>query len=94
MPFREFDDAAGVRWVVWSTVPTNGVALSSGMETGWLTLESSTERRRIAPIPEGWATASDARLEQLLKVAAQVPRTDPIVGVASRVGKPLRNGTA
>ena len=86
MPFREFDDAAGVRWVVWSTIPATGVTLSSGMETGWLTFQSSTERRRMAPIPDGWATVSDARLELMLKVAIEVRRSDPTDRLAAERG--------
>jgi hypothetical protein len=76
MPFREFDDAVGARWVVWSTIPSNGVALSSGMEDGWLTFEGSGDRRRLAPIPEGWAELQDVRLELLLKMAVPAPRLD------------------
>jgi hypothetical protein len=76
MPFREFDDASGERWVVWSTIPSNGVPLSSGMEEGWLTFETKSDRRRLAPIPDGWTELPDARLELLLKVAVNAPRSD------------------
>lgn len=74
MPFREFSDADGARWVVWSTVPSNGVPLSRGMENGWLTFESAHERRRLAPIPDGWVELPDERMELLLKLAGDAPR--------------------
>ena len=83
MPFREFNDASGTRWVVWSTVPSNGVPLSSGMEEGWLTFEGPGDRRRVAPIPNGWAELSDERLELLLQIAVPAPRLD-----SGRRGKP------
>ena len=79
MPFREFDDADGARWVVWSTIPANGVALSSGMEGGWLTFETTSVRRRIAPIPDGWAELTDDRLQMLLDVAVDAPRSDSTI---------------
>jgi hypothetical protein len=47
------------------------------MESGWLTFEADEDRRRLAPIPEGWDNLPDGRLELLLKVAVAVPRVDP-----------------
>ena len=32
---------------------------------GWLACESATERRRVAPIPEGWEELSDGELATL-----------------------------
>ena len=61
VPIREFTDAAGVRWRVWSTMPfTTGVAGS--MQRGWLTFESGELRRRLVPIPPNWENAADAEL--------------------------------
>jgi hypothetical protein len=85
MPFREFDDDAGARWVVWSTIPANGVALSSGMEDGWLTFEGAGVRRRLAPIPDGWAELPDTRLELLLKNAVDAPRLEASHRIVPRV---------
>ena len=61
---REFVDSAGVAWRVWSTVPARGL-LSGTYDQGWLTFESATERRRLAPVPDGWMDFSVERLEQL-----------------------------
>ncbi len=78
VPMREFIDAAGVRWTVWSTTPfSSGVA--SNLRTGWLTFESSGTRRRLAPIPEGWEEAAVDRLRSYCAAAEAVGRT-PITG--------------
>jgi hypothetical protein len=61
MAIRDFKDAHGVSWKVWSTVPfTTGVA--GAMKGGWLTFESDRERRRLVPIPPDWEDASVAEL--------------------------------
>lgn len=39
---------------------------------GWLCFERGEERRRLSPIPESWASRSDAELEQLREVAREV----------------------
>lgn len=43
--------------------------LSSGFEGGWLTFETLGEKRRLAPIPEGWADLPDEELLALLNQA-------------------------
>jgi hypothetical protein len=43
------------------------------LRRGWLTFETGRLRRRLAPIPEGWALASDAELERLCEAAVAVP---------------------
>jgi hypothetical protein len=40
-------------------------------ETGWLTFESDTAKRRLRPIPPGWALAPDEVLEELCNRAAE-----------------------
>ena len=75
MPMREFRDAAGTLWRVWSTVPARGMLLSPELEHGWLTFESSEERRRLAPVPADWDRASPKELERLCRRAHQVKRT-------------------
>ena len=69
MAYREFVDSAKVLWRVWATYPTVGKVLSKGFENGWLTFESQTECRRLAPIPKDWEDFPDARLVTLLKAA-------------------------
>jgi hypothetical protein len=66
MAYREFVDPDDVLWRAWATYPTVGKVLSKGFENGWLTFESQTECRRLAPIPKGWEEFPDARLVTLL----------------------------
>ncbi len=80
---RGFIDSTGVEWRVWEVLPSrmeNGadaLAMSSLKATpfadGWLCFESPEEKRRLAPIPGGWATRDPARLEQLCAQATVVP---------------------
>jgi hypothetical protein len=46
---------------------------------GWLCFETGGEKRRLAPVPEGWDRADDETIEQWCCVAKAVPRrkTDP-----------------
>ena len=44
-----------------------------GMEQGWLTCQSPTERRRIVPAPPRWELMSDAELDALCARADVVP---------------------
>ncbi len=46
--------------------------LTPGLERGWLVCESSTEKRRIRPIPPKWETRTDAELERLCRSGAPV----------------------
>jgi hypothetical protein len=62
---REFSDRR-------STIPFR---LLGGMKDGWLTFQSGNERRRLSPIPEGWAALSDATLRELAAKAELVART-------------------
>jgi len=43
--------------------------VTSGYEQGWLTFESPTEKRRLAPVPSGWESFSSERLELLCRMA-------------------------
>jgi len=46
--------------------------VTSGYEQGWLTFESSDEKRRLAPVPAGWESYSSERLELLSRMAHAV----------------------
>ena len=72
MPVREFVDTQGRRWTVWNTVPDwlNGV--SAAFNTGWLTFECGSERRRLAPIPADWENAALGTLQGYCKRAEPV----------------------
>ncbi|HKN65927.1 MAG TPA: hypothetical protein VJW73_06600 [Gemmatimonadaceae bacterium] len=79
MAQREFTDSKGIRWLVWSTTPTQGAVLGD-MQKGWLTFESDMERRRLVPVPRDWERAADDRMELYLRAAQRVTRTTPIRG--------------
>lgn len=48
--------------------------VAPGLERGWLAFESETEKRRLAPIPEGWTELSDQALAALCARATPAPR--------------------
>ena len=79
VPIIEFEDATGNRWRVWSTLPYYTTGLTGPMLRGWLTFESGDDRRRLAPIPDGWERASDEQLQALCARAERTART-PITG--------------
>ena len=87
MAYREFVDSAKVHWRAWATYPTVGKVLSKGFENGWITFESHTECRRLAPIPSGWEDFPDAKLVLLLKAATAArkkPGFSEIAGLNAR----------
>jgi len=78
---REVSDGDRVRWTVFAVYPDSpGKAtgrhsvVREPYRQGWLAFTSSTETRRLAPIPEGWLTASEADLVMLCKQAELAPR--------------------
>ena len=75
MAIREFTDASGVKWRVWSTVPRVSGIYETKLRAGWLTFESVSGRRRLAPIPRGWQDADAARLELMCRSAEVAKRT-------------------
>ena len=79
-------DARGVQWKVWNTIPiATGVAGS--MQNGWLTFASPGERRRLAPIPQGWEDAATDRLCRYCDEAERLARTaylDPLLNGTTR----------
>jgi hypothetical protein len=74
MPMREFTDSSGVAWRVWNTRPSISLLYGEALREGWLTFESPTQRRRLAPIPEGWEEMSEERLEVISRGATEVSR--------------------
>jgi len=48
---------------------------------GWLCFETTGEKRRLAPVPEGWDRADDTMIEQWCCVAKQVQRRKTEPGV-------------
>ena len=74
MASREFIDSAGERWLVWDTRPTTRAKLKPTFEGGWLTFESGSRLRRLAPVPHGWESLPDFELERFCQSAVQVDR--------------------
>ncbi|MFN2563729.1 MAG: hypothetical protein ABR499_01790 [Gemmatimonadaceae bacterium] len=74
MTLREFTDSEGVIWRVWNSTPLKRVTFDQRLQEGWLTFESTTGRKRLAPIPHGWEEASIERLELMCRAAELVPR--------------------
>jgi hypothetical protein len=46
---------------------------------GWLAFQSGHERRRLAPVPEGWQVLDDPDLERLCQAARPVGRPRRLV---------------
>ena len=80
MALREFQDSSGIEWKVWDTVPermhaspTSDRALGE-LRGGWITFSSILGRRRLAPVPDGWANLPSAELERLCDRAVPTKR--------------------
>ena len=50
------------------------VRIRSDLAHGWLAFESKHDRRRLAPIPDGWDQLDESALEQLLQQAQSIGR--------------------
>ena len=90
MAYREFFDDAGTKWRVWDTHPVAASTLrtvSPSYAGGWLTFESPTDRRRLAPIPTGWESATRELMMHWCARAFQArpPDTDPRPPEAGRL---------
>ena len=48
-------------------------AVAPGLAAGWLCFEQGPERRRLAPIPQGWEQLVERELERLRDCASRVP---------------------
>lgn len=82
MAVREFHDATGSRWRVWSVTPEaiHPVTraedyLADCYQLGWLVFESTTgdKKRRLCPFPQNWERRDELGLQQLLMKADVVP---------------------
>src|ERR687896_1998957 len=62
----------GQRWEVWEIrrgERGGRRSVNPELSEGLLTFESATEKRRLAPIPEGWEEMDDEALAQLCDAA-------------------------
>ena len=93
MSLREFHDSEGRPWRVWDVAPdqfhaaTNWEDYLQGYIDGWLVFEAvdGSERCRLYPIPSGWETSSDERLEELRR-SAKTDTTAERPGVGQTLG--------
>lgn len=53
------------------------VAVASEFSQGWLCFESEGEKRRLAPVPNGWHEAGPDRLTTWLQAAKRVVKCGP-----------------
>ena len=67
MGYRVFRDSQGVEWQAWDVFPSTDVRRT--LIGGWLTFQSSREKRRLAPVPLYWANADEVELRRLLDSA-------------------------
>jgi len=78
---RDFRDASGIDWRVYPIEPQAGIdkrdpRLPDNFRSGWLVFESATDKRRLAPVPTDWRTASDEVLASLCaRASSQTARS-------------------
>jgi hypothetical protein len=48
--------------------------LTAGLDSGWLCFEGTSEKRRLAPIPDDWLRCTASQLEQYCQAAKRAPR--------------------
>ena len=53
------------------------VVVASEFSNGWLCFESEGEKRRLAPVPDGWSEAGPDRLASWLMAAKRVVKCGP-----------------
>jgi hypothetical protein len=56
-----------------------GLRVSPEYMRGWLAFQSEHDRRRLAPVPEGWEELHEVELERLCQVATPVGRPRRLV---------------
>lgn len=74
---REVTDESGVTWLVYEvqrTITISDLAVPEELRAGWLCFESSTHKRRIAPVPPAWRERSTDELLQLAEAVLAVPK--------------------
>lgn len=49
------------------------IALPPKLAHGWIAFECADERRRVAPIPDGWSELPESGLRDLWRSAEQLP---------------------
>ena len=81
MAYKTFEAPDGSKWEVWRVSPTvsgGKTFVSESFEHGWLCFESDKgEKRRLAPVPEGWEKADNDHLWLWCRAAASVAECEP-----------------
>lgn len=76
-----FRDVQGIWWRVWhvETPASRAHLMNESFRNGWLVFEREDggERRRLAQVPEDWASLPMARLIDLCQLATPVRPTPP-----------------
>jgi hypothetical protein len=79
VPHRDFIDSRGEHWEVFDVRPRQGSearAVRPELSEGWLTFESRTEKRRLAPIPTDWQELPPETLADLCERAVFIRERD------------------
>ena len=75
---RVFRDPSGATWEAFAVHPSadsqSRARLPDPYRSGWLAFECEREKRRLSPIPEGWASLPEAGLLELCERAERVRR--------------------
>jgi hypothetical protein len=53
--------------------------VSGAYEKGWLAFESKHDKRRLAPVPEGWENFDDRELGRLVEQARPAGRSRRLI---------------
>ena len=78
---RQLRDEAGGEWMVYAVNPVGAnewrsiESLPESYRSGWLCFESSTEKRRLTPLPPEWESLPLEQLTGLLGTAILVQRS-------------------
>lgn len=88
-------DSAGGVWEVYEVHRSShhSLAVSPGLERGWLTFVGAEAKRRLAPYPAEWETLPPAALEQLCAKARDVGPAPPILEARGRGPRIVRSRT-
>jgi hypothetical protein len=73
---RTFRDENGLEWEVRAITPATknrrAPVVRADLADGWLLFTLGFERRRLAPLPSSWRSASEAQLEHWRRSAEPV----------------------
>ena len=73
---RTFRDENGLEWEVRAITPATkdrrAPVVRADLANGWLLFTLGLERRRLAPLPSAWRSASEAQLEDWRRSAEPV----------------------